>query len=480
MLFPTTIFAIFFLIVYAGHWLLPRGGKSWKTFLLLASYYFYGYWDWRFTGLLVLSSAVNHGLAVWLRGATGDRKRYAIHFGAVVFNLGLLGFFKYYNFFIDSVYAVCGRLGCPCSLPLLDVVLPIGISFFTFQAMSYVTDVYRRDIEPAPTLLDFALYLAFFPQLVAGPIVRASVLLPQLVRPAPVTRLDVGRATILILVGIFKKIVIASYLGNNLVDPVFMDPSAYGTLDVMLAIHGYTIQVYCDFSAYSDIAIGVALLMGIHFPINFNAPYFAVTLGEYWRRWHISLSSWLRDYIYFPLGGSRGSNVRTSVNLITVFLLCGLWHGAGWGFILWGTLHGIYLAAERLLRRRGLDSSAPAPATPKLTRTNWLPVAALWLLTFHFVSFSRIFFRAHTFDVARSMIDALGHWQPAQLYQGPILLALAVGFASQLFDGSRLRKLWDAFARLHPVIQALLAALVLTVTLALGPRGIAPFIYFQF
>lgn len=474
MLFPTPEFALFFLIVYAGHWTLRSRPALWKPFILAASYVFYGYWDWRFLGLIAASSIVNHATAVVLDRAGSNRLRKLLVVMSVAFNLGALGFFKYYGFFAVNAYQVCARLGIDCPLPLLDVILPVGISFFTFQAMSYVLDVYRRVIPPAPHLIDFAVYLAFFPQLVAGPIVRAQVLVPQVIVPPSPKRIDAGRAAILILSGLFKKVVIANHLAASIVDPVFDQPSVYGAVDVLFAVYGYAIQIYCDFSAYSDIAIGVALLMGFHFPINFDAPYLATSIQEFWRRWHISLSSWLRDYLYIPLGGSRGSAARTYRNLFLTFLLGGLWHGAGWTFIAWGFLHGLYLSVERLIR--GTRATRPPPTGLRARLT----MLAGGILTFHLVCLSWIFFRSVTFADAADMASALGRWSVPVMIRPSVLLALAAGFFAQFLDGSRIRKVWDAAGALPAWVLAALSALIMTAIFAMGPRGVAPFIYFQF
>ncbi len=474
MLFPTTIFAVFFLIVYAGHWLLRGRSIFWKPFLLAASYFFYGYWDWRFLGLIACSSIVNHMLAVamWRTDKSKLHRLYVIL--AVVFNLGMLGFFKYYGFFIMSTYQLFARLNLQIALPLLDIVLPVGISFFTFQAMSYVLDVYRKEMEPAPHLIDFAVYLAFFPQLVAGPIVRASILLPQFSNPEPIEKLDLGRAGTLILAGLFKKIVIANYLAANIVDPVFQYPEAYGALDTLFAIYAYAIQIYCDFSAYSDIAIGIALLMGFHFPINFNAPYMATSIQHFWRRWHISLSSWLRDYLYIPLGGSRAGNLLTYRNLFLTFLLGGLWHGAGWTFIAWGFLHGLYLSVERLIGQLEGRRRLPEWRQSKVLKFGKV------VLTIHLVCLSWIFFRAPSFEDAGIMLRQMLDWTPSEMITIPVLLAIVVGFCLQIFDGNRLERAWNRVSAWPIWVKGLVGAVILTVILALGPRGVAPFIYFQF
>ena len=473
MLFPTTIFAVFFLCVYLlCHYLRGRP-RPWKWCLLAASYIFYGYWDWRFLGLIAVSSVANHLAALGMGG--GPARRRAIVVSTVVFNLGMLGFFKYYGFFVGSLNALLWKIGLPCPLPLLDIILPVGISFFTFQAMSYVLDVYRGELPPAATLLDFAVYLAFFPQLVAGPIVRASIFLPQLADREPPARLDVGRAGVLILSGLFKKIVIANYLAEKLVDPVFAHPGQFGAADILTGVYGYAVQIYCDFSAYSDIAIGLALLMGFHFPINFNAPYFGTSIQDFWRRWHISLSTWLRDYLYIPLGGSRFSSARTYRNLFLTFLLGGLWHGAAWTFIAWGALHGAYLMVERIFRNAWARRGNPTPPLPR-PLINGLKRLAV----FHLVCLSWVFFRSETFHDAATMLRQLGQWTGPTQLTGVAVLVMLVGFGTQWLDGGRLERLWNAFGRWPVALQGVAAAVVLTILLALGPKGVAPFIYFQF
>jgi len=475
MLFPTTVFAVFFLFVFSGGWLLIRHRRLWALFMLAASYVFYGWWNWRFLGLIVFCTLVNHAAALLLARFPGRVSRGWVLAVAVAVNLGVLGFFKYYRFFVLSAYALCGHLGISCSLPLLEIVLPVGISFFTFQAMSYVIDVYRREIPPAESVLDFATYLAFFPQLVAGPIVRASVFLPQIRRPENSGFVDTGRAATLILTGLFKKVVLANLLAGRLVDPVFGYPEDYGAVDVLLGVYGYAAQIYCDFSAYSDIAIGVALLLGIRFPANFNAPYFATSFREFWQRWHISLSTWLRDYLYIPLGGSRGGRWCTPRNLLLTFLLGGLWHGAQWRFVAWGALHGVYLVVERALA--GWLPVRVAPRGRLAARA--LHLGAV-LLVFHGVCLSWFFFRAETFADAWMLIGNLGTWKPPVLPGVGTLVLLAAGFAVQLTDGDRLEPVWHWFNRRSFLLQGLIAAFIITLVLGLGPQGVAPFIYFQF
>ncbi|MBI2438798.1 MAG: MBOAT family protein [Lentisphaerae bacterium] len=449
----------------------------WKPFILAASYFFYGWWDWRFLGLIIACTVTSHAACLGMaRYDAYPRIRRLALILALLVNLGILGFFKYYGFFTVSIYQICAQFQIPCSLPLLDIVLPVGISFFTFQAVSYVMDVYRREMAPAKHLLDFAVYLAFFPQLVAGPIVRAKDLLPQVVQlPTRGSILDTGRAMALILTGLFKKMVIANYLASHIADPVFAHPSAYGGWDVLIAVYGYAMQIYCDFSAYSDIAIGLGLLLGFDIMINFNAPYFATSIQSFWRRWHISLSTFLRDYLYIPLGGSRCSEPAVYRNLMITFLLGGLWHGAGWTFIIWGALHGVYLSMERVTRRLlgRADVSAKRPSSfwGDTMRRVWV---------FQLICFSWIFFRSETFHDALIMLSRFGHWTAPDLVTFPVILAMGIGFALQFLDGSRAQGLWNLLLKTPPVAQGLIAAIALLVIQLLGPEGMAPFIYFQF
>lgn len=474
MLFPTTVFAVFFLIVFLGGGLLNHHRRLWTLFMLAASYVFYGWWKWRFLSLIIVCTILNHATALLLHRFKSDNARKTMMLLAVVADLGVLGFFKYYQFFVMSAYAFCGRFGIPCSLPLLEVVLPVGISFFTFQAMSYVLDVYRRDIAPAESFLDFATYLAFFPQLVAGPIVRASVFLPQIRNPQQAGTVDAGQAVTLILGGLFKKIVLANMLSVMLVDPVFAYPESVGTVDVLLGVYGYAAQIYCDFSAYSDIAIGVALLLGIQFPANFNAPYTAGSFREFWQRWHISLSTWLRDYLYIPLGGSRRGKWMTRRNLLITFLLGGLWHGAQWRFVAWGALHGGYLIAEQVFRRW-------VPSYEGSSRfCRCILKAVSVLIVFHGVCLSWVFFRSETFEDAWTLLGNLFRWRTSDLLSASALALLIVSFAVQAFDGDRLKTVWRWYNRQSFLLQGLLAAFILTLILGLGPQGVAPFIYFQF
>jgi len=468
VLFTTVDFAVFFTTVLALSWLVPAFGTRWKLLVLLSSYVFYAWWDWRFCGLLAASTALNQAAAEAIARSRTAATRRTLLVLAIAAGLATLGFFKYAGFFASSLANALGHLGLGAPLPLLQVVLPVGISFFTFQAISYVVDVYRGTTEPA-SRLDFAVYLAFFPHVVAGPIVRAREFIPQLRRSTAEPRLDGGRAISLILGGLFKKVVLAGFLSTAVVDPVFGAPGAHSRVEVLAAVYGYAVQIWADFSGYTDIAIGCALLLGIRFPANFDAPYAATSLQDFWRRWHMTLSRWLRDYLYIPLGGSRGSSLLTARNLMLTMLLGGLWHGAAWTFVVWGGIHGGFLVAERRLRR----------GRPRVeTGVNR---ALARLLTFHVVCLAWIFFRADSVATAFSLLGRLvTGGGPASLVTVPVVLAIAAGIGVQYVPAGTVARLTARFAQLRPAFQGGVAAAALVGIGVLGPQGVAPFIYYRF
>ena len=471
MLFPTIQFALFFVVVLTANWLLLPHRQAWKQFMLVASYVFYGAWDWRFVGLIILSTLINQAAATAMARTDAPARRKRVIAAVVAANLGILGWFKYYGFFASSFINLFGRIGVDLPLPLLQITLPVGISFFTFQALSYVLDVYRGQQHPAP-LLDFAVYLAFFPQLVAGPIVRSSEFLPQLSGRKDPRHVDATKAFGLIAGGLFKKVVVANTLAGSIVDPVFASPSQFSALEVLFAIYGYAVQIYADFSGYTDIAIGVALLMGFRFPDNFLSPYAAVSIRDFWRRWHITLSRWLRDYLYIPLGGSRLGRFLTYRNLFLTMLLGGLWHGAAWTFVLWGAFHGGLLAWERW-REETRGGPAPALATP-------LGRAAARVLTFHLVCLGWVLFRSNSLAQAGELLGRLAEPGAAPAVT-PVVLALVVGGIAVQYVPPNLRLRFQfAASRLRPVATALGLGLFLLALDAFGPEGVAPFIYFQF
>jgi len=434
----------------------------WRAVIFGSSLFFYGWWNWRFVILLLWAIGSN-----WFAGTKinscrklgaqdGVRAWTSI---AIASDLTLLGVFKYYDFFAVEL---SNLLGMGNAIPILELTLPVGISFFTFQAMSYIIDLRRGVIEPMK-LLDFAVYLSFFPQLVAGPIVRASEMAPQIAKRPDPRRVASAEAFHLILRGLFKKVVVSSWLASNLVDDVFADPQGHNSLDVLFGVYGYAIQIYADFSGYTDIAIGVALLLGFRFPINFDRPYSALSLRDFWRRWHITLSSWLRDYLYIPLGGNRGQTGDMYRNLLITMLLGGLWHGSTWNFVIWGAIHGVALIIER---------SLPTERIHPVIR---------WALTFHVVCFAWIFFRADSISVAWGVLSAIiGSSGDANVLNAGLIFLVLASIAVQFVTKSASARMGSWMNRRPVLTQGIAFGIGLVVIDALGPEGVAPFIYFQF
>lgn len=460
MQFTQIEFLLFFVLILLVVW---RCRTRWirNLLLLVASYYFYSYWDYRFCGLLLLSTAVDYLAAKQI--AKHDRiavKRRWLLLSLVV-NLGVLGFFKYCNFFIESMSALFDSAGWNSGT--LNIILPVGISFYTFQTLSYTIDVYREKIRPAKSLLDFALYVAFFPQLVAGPIVRASELLPQLATvPEWSTRRCYGGFQF-ILRGLVKKVILADRLGE-VVDVVFAAPELYSGATVWLAVIGYAGQIYYDFSGYTDIAIGVAKMLGYRFPRNFRHPYLATSVADFWHRWHMTLSRWLRDYLYIPLGGSHHGVLRTNVNLMITMGLGGLWHGAAWTFVIWGIWHGTALAFER-----GLRQVIPLRKSIWLGRTTTLLVVAIgW-----------VFFRSPTLADSGIVFRQLIAPAAGIVWLPPVAIAAIVCMIAE-------HCAWTTRLRLAMRLRhdrwytPTLTVIAIWCLLLYAPRGFSPFVYFQF
>ena len=471
MVFNSLQFVAFFLVVYALYRLLPHRAQN--VMLVAASYYFYAAWDWRFLGLLIGSTVVDFFVGRYLGAAIVPRRRRLALVLSLAFNLGMLGFFKYFNFFASSLAAVFDTLGWHLDPVTVNVILPIGISFYTFMTISYVIDVYRRDIQPTANFIDFALFVSYFPHLVAGPILRASLLLPQIARPRTISRDQVVEGLWLAGWGYFQKMFVADNLAN-LVTAVFGPGASPTGLDVLVAMYAFAFQIYGDFAGYSNIARGISKLMGIELNVNFLFPYFVVSPQEFWRNWHISLSTWLRDYLYIPLGGSRGTEVRTYVNLMLTMLLGGLWHGASWTFVVWGGLHGLYLAVERWLRERTGVAGDPASGWSRL---------ALALATYALVNVTWVFFRAEDFGgAARILAGMAGLAAEAApilptLFVAKVVVIVVAIVATQWL--MRNRSLEDVVARTPWWVTGLVAAAMLfAVTITQG-SGQA-FIYFQF
>jgi len=464
--FPTIEFAAFFVVVFILSWLLMPHPRAWRPFILVASYVFYGWVDWRWVLLLVASSVVNTFAARVIAGSQSQQTRKRALIAAVVFDLGLLCVFKYLGFFVTEMDDALDSIALGSPLPLVQIVLPIGISFFTFQAISYVVDVYRGETRAA-SLGDVAILQAFFPHLVAGPIVRANELLPQLRTPRDPRQVLAGPGLFLIVGGLIKKTVVADELARGIVDPVFNDPSAHSGAEVLLAIYGFAAQIYCDFSGYTDMAIGIALLLGFQLPQNFNRPYLALSLQDFWRRWHMTLSRWLRDYLYIPLGGNRGGPRKTYRNLMLTMLLGGLWHGAAWTFVIWGGIHGGAMSVERWARDRFHGFHMPF----------WLA----WLITFHVVCLAWIFFRSPDLGTAFDMIGGLTAGGPSPLVTLPMVFLTLAAIAIQGVP-SNFWERTEAWLVARPVAAQGIAGGVLLVAMdaAVGQEGVAPFIYYQF
>ena len=468
MLFIEPRFIYFFVIVFAGHWALRRNDLR-KLWLLAASYVFYAAWDWRFLSLIVASTLIDYTAGVLMARPLPDGRRKACLVMSLVGNLGILGFFKYCNFFIESAVGFTELLGFPLEARTLNLILPVGISFYTFQTLSYTIDVYRGRLEPTRKMLDLALFVGFFPQLVAGPIVRASDFLPQLRARRVFSSVPVRACLTLFLIGFVKKACVSDNLAP-VVDAYFADPASYSLASAWIAVLFYAVQIYCDFSGYSDMAIACANLLGYRLCINFNFPYFAVSITEFWRRWHISLSSWLRDYLYISLGGNRGSKLFTYRNLMLTMLLGGLWHGASWTFVIWGGLHGLALVVHKEWCR--LRASRP--------NLLCLPRFAGLVFTFYWVCVAWVFFRSSDFATASVVLKAFVLFQADGVQSVGLDLAwvlpclvVAHWVAYNGFFARRLQELADwTFAAGY--------GFVTTLAITIVPSNYHPFIYFQF
>ena len=470
MTFNSLEFFVFLPTVVGLYWALPQRPRLWL--LLVASYVFYGWWDARFLGLLALSTVVDFTISRAIHRSEDERRRLALLWTSAAVNLGILGTFKYANFFIASANQAFERLGLGGVDRTLAIVLPVGISFYTFQTMSYTFDVYRRRIEPTDDLVTFGVYVAFFPQLVAGPIERAHHLLPQFQRPAvPPTQTEVRSALVLIFQGIVKKVVIADSLAP-VVESGFGKAGTAGWVSLLVAVYAFALQIYGDFSGYTDVARGAARLLGIDLMRNFEQPYLSRSITEFWRRWHISLSTWLRDYLYVPLGGNRGRPLTTARNLMLTMVLGGLWHGAAWTFVAWGTLHGVFLAVERPFRHR----SRAGDERP----LSWHDLPAV-LVTFHLVCLAWIFFRATGFANAWDVLAGLVSLRPGPIDVGDVAWLVVVALAVLALDLAQHRSREHSVVLHLPAIPRGLVYGVAAVALLVFSGGTpVPFLYFQF
>lgn len=473
MLFPTVEYALFFLLVFGASWSLAKYLEWQKVFLLVASYIFYGFWNWAFVQLLVYISLFAGIVAQQIQKNEHDqkiKKRWLV-FGIVVC-LSVLAFYKYTTFLIVSFFDIWSLWGTPPAVDLESRGLPLGISFFVFHAISLLMDVYRGKLKSRLEIGDALLYVAFFPQLIAGPILRASYFIPQLKKPRNPQHIRTNGALMLIVMGLFKKVVVANTMAG-VVDPVFASPASYSGADMLFATYCYSAQIYCDFSGYTDIAIGCAMLLGFRFPKNFNSPYKSASPQEFWRRWHITLSTWLRDYLYIPLGGGRKGRARMLLNLMITMLLGGLWHGANWTFVVWGGLHGFYLVVHRLW------SDLKWPKLQSIRKTTaWRWIGRI--LMFHALSLSWIFFRSPSFEIAFECLGRVFEWGGVTLLTVPVITMLSLGVFGQYMPKKCLGGIEWLLAKTPLFVRGMILAVAIFVIDLLGPTGIAPFIYFNF
>jgi alginate O-acetyltransferase complex protein AlgI len=463
VLFDSAAYVAFLILVVIVYWKL---GHEWQNkFLLAASYFFYGWWDWRFLLVMIASTAMDFWIGGVISTSTDQRKKRALLILSLVINFSILGFFKYFNFFIDSTIRFAALLGMH-SIPhaLFSIILPPAISFYTFQEVAYIVDVYFGRVAAADSFVDYGLFISFFPHLIAGPIQRPSHLLPQVQKPRSADQQRIYDGVMLILLGLFRKCVIADTCGA-IANVAFGGRMGSGAIPALVGIYAFAWQIYGDFSGYSDIARGSAQVLGFHFMVNFRQPYLAESLQDFWRRWHISLSTWLRDYLYIPLGGSRNGERQTYRNLFITMLLGGLWHGANWTFVLWGALHGVGLAIERAL---GLAKN--------VTRVWWRRI-----LVFHFVCFGWIFFRATSIGAAWAYLGQFAHWGWRPTY--PAAIAYLAIFTLPLFlVDLRLEATGEEYlfqtGRYRWQVAAAAAAVIAVAILSQGAS--TTFIYFQF
>ena len=472
ILFNTALFLGMFLFFYPIYILTTKA----KTlvfrhlYVFAFSLFFYYKSSGIYFCLLLFSGVVDYNIAKLLyeERIQSFRRFYLVM--SVILNLSFLGYFKYSNFFLENYNLISGE-----HFDFVKIILPVGISFYTFQSMSYIIDIYRRELQPTKNVLDYMFFVSFFPQLVAGPIVRASEFIPQIYSKLQLTRQDVNNALFLIIGGLIKKTFISDYISLNFVDRVFDAPKSYSAFENLMASYGYTIQIYCDFSGYSDMAIGIALLMGFKLSVNFRTPYKSASITEFWRRWHISLSTWLRDYLYISLGGNRKGKFRMYFNLFLTMLLGGLWHGASWKFMAWGALHGTQLVIERLFK--------DYVRLPKNKFTWFISV----ILTFNFVAFCWIFFRAKDFSNAFDIINNISQlqfnieqWQTIIFGYKNVFTVMAIGYAWHFLPNKISDFMKLIFDKMPIVIKALILALTFWVVYAIETSGPQPFIYFQF
>ncbi|MBF0387386.1 MAG: MBOAT family protein [Candidatus Omnitrophica bacterium] len=478
MLFNSFEFAVFFLIVLLAYRLLPHRGQN--IMLLAASYLFYASWDWRFAPLIFLCTAASYISAdqIFKSANTTHRRWWLI--ASLVVNLGVLGFFKYCNFFIENFNALLGTFGLSAPIPALAIILPMGISFFTFQALSYTIDIYRRTLKPMGNFLDFALFKAFFPLLMAGPIERASHLLPQIVNPRRWTLEGLKQGSFLIFLGLFQKIFVADNLAR-IVNPVFADPSAFQAVDILVAVYAFTFQIFCDFAGYSNIARGLGAILGFKIMVNFDLPFFVTNVQEFWNRWHISLSSWIRDYLYFPLMGTLRKvpgNARVYLALLISMSLIGLWHGASWHFVVFGLYYGVLLVLYIIFRAHFSRLIEPRS---DLGKNLWFWTRVLFM--FNLTAFGMLLFRARSMGHLGSILSYLFSLTDPSLVRWDLLFS-ALGFATPVillqYGEFRFKDIFFILSWRNWFLRIVVLAFMAYLMFGWGVLTAEEFIYFQF
>ncbi|MCC8071628.1 MAG: MBOAT family protein [Bacteroidales bacterium] len=470
LLFNTGLFLVLFVGLLLVYHLLREHRVLKMLFIILFSLYFYYKSSAQYCFILLGVCVSDYVLGILLGRAQRGWLRRSLVALNVVINVGMLVWFKYVNLLLTTLANIANRPFDP-----LDIILPAGISFFTFRSISYMVDIYRGRIEPCTDFLAYTFYLTFFPPLLAGPVVRARDMLPQVKANPVATRPMVAEGLFLIICGLVKKVVVADYIGQNFVDRVFDNPTLYSGFENLMGVYGFTLQLYCDFSGYSDMAIGIALLLGYEFADNFRSPFKSQNPTEFWRRWHISLSSWLRDYLYIPLGGNRCSKTRKNANLMTTMVLGGLWHGASWMYVIWGALQGVFLIGHKELKARVKPRSA-----------TWWRVVANVFITFNLIALSFMFFRARSMEVVGGMVHQIVHdfhlSVAPQFIEGYLLIVVAIlgGYAMHFAPTRWTRHLQQRYAALPLILQAIVLALVIFFIIQVRSADIVPFIYLQY
>ncbi|MDP3003867.1 MAG: MBOAT family O-acyltransferase [Bacteroidales bacterium] len=489
LIFSTPAFWLFFLLVLAGYSLIYKKLFIRNAYLFLVSLFFYYKSGGLFLFLLIFVTLIDFTCGLLIHHSRTKFMRRLFILLSIISNLGILAYFKYTGFFVETINDLLGtdyrvydflsafsnsNLGT--SFNISNIILPVGISFFTFQSLSYTIDVYRKKMDPVRNIIDFGFYVSFFPQLVAGPIVRASEFIPQLYSEFHLARREFSHALFLISKGLIKKIIISDFIATNFIDRVFDAPSIYSGFENLMAVYGYGLQIYCDFSGYTDIAIGLGLILGFRLPINFNSPYKAAGIADFWKRWHISLSRWLKDYLYIPLGGNRKGKFRTNINLIITMLLGGLWHGAALRFVIWGALHGIGLVINRIWNSIFGDR----------LKQGRVGRAIAVFITFQFVSFCWIFFRAPDMDSVNTMIKQIfenfspGSYMTVLPAYSSVFLLIAVGYIIHFLPERIKESYRGLFIRIPLIAQLVVIILVAILLYQMRTTEVIPFIYFRF